>query len=162
MLAYPPEAYDRNLALKPSPLLIAVMIYCTLPLLFILLSFNPSPKLQAAFAPLQHFATPLSLLCGLPSALVLAALIKRLPSSGDIWRRVWGLGKWLLSLSLVAQLLLLYSQLHVSIWASYALNGNDRFLLVQMGVALLALYYLWRATKVSDVFADFPPKPTEH
>lgn len=158
---YPPEAYDRYLALKPTPLLIALIIYCELPLLFILLAYNPSPKLQAAFVPLQHYATPFSLLCGLPAALVIVAWAKRLPASGDTWRHIWRLGKWLLSVSLVSQLLLLYSQMHGSLWASYALDASDRFLLVQMGLSLLALYYLWRVPRVSDVFADFPARPEE-
>jgi hypothetical protein len=138
-----------------------VMLYCTLPLLFILLAYNPSPKLQTAFAPLQHYATPFSLLCGLPAALVIAAWAKRLPGSGNAWRRIWGLGKWLLSLSLVSQLLLLYSEVHGSLWASYALDATDRFLLLQMGLSLLALYYLWRVPRVSDVFCDFPARPEE-
>ncbi|MCP5278847.1 MAG: DUF2919 family protein [Thiobacillus sp.] len=157
--AYPPESFDRYLALKPTFLLVAIMIYCTLPLVFILLAYNPSPKLQVAFMPLQHYATPFSLLCGLPAALVIGAWVKRLPDSGNAWRHIWRLGKWLLSLSLVSQLLLLYSQVHASLWASYALTTKDRFLLVQMGLSLLALYYLWRVRRVSDVFDDFPSKP---
>ena len=160
-LVYPPEAYDRNLTLKPPFLLIAVMVYCAIPLLFILLAYNPSPKLQAAFVPLQHYATPLSFVSGLPAAVVIAAWTKRLPTSGDGWRQIWGWGKWLLSFSLVSHFILLFSQLHGTLWNSYALTDKDRFLMVQMGLALLALYYLWRVRRVSDVFADFPARPKE-
>lgn len=159
MPIYGPEAYDRNLALKPSFLLIGVMLYCALPLLFVVLAYNPSPKLQAAFVPLQHYATPLTLPCGLPAALVILAWLKRLPDSGSFWRHVWRHGRVWLSLSLVSHFLLIAYQSHASIWNSYALNAADRMLVVHMGLDLLALYYLWRSPRVADVFADFPAKP---
>lgn len=158
-LFYPPEAYDRNLALKPAPLLIAVMLYCALPLLLVVLAYNPSPKLQAAFSPLQHYATPLSLLSGVPAALVIIAWLKRLPESGSFWRRLWHSGRVLLSISLVFHFLLIAYQSHASIWNSYALSTADRMLVVNMGLDLLALYYLWRSPRVADVFADFPARP---
>lgn len=161
MLMYPPEDYDLNLAIKPTPLLITVMVYCCLPLLFVILAYNPSPKLQAAFVPLQHYATPLSLVCGLPAALVIMAWIKRLPNAWEGWRHIWRWGKWLLSVSLVSHFLLLFFQAHGSIWNSYALSGADRLLMVNMGLDVLALYYLWRVRRVSDVFADFPARPKE-
>ncbi|MEW5769194.1 MAG: DUF2919 family protein [Pseudomonadota bacterium] len=159
MLEYPPDAYDRNLALKPPPLLILVMLYCALPLLLILLAYNPSPKMQGMYTYLQHFESPLSLLCGLPAALVLFAWAKRLPQAGATWRQVWRWGRWLLSLSLLAHFTLLFSQRGMAIWNTFVLLDADRLVVVNMGLDLLALYYLWRVRRVADVFADFPAPP---
>lgn len=156
---YPPESYDRNLALKPSRVLIAVMGYCVLPMFLVILAFSPSPKLQASFSQFQNFSSPLSILCALPATLVLLAWGRRLPDSRAFWRRVWHSGRVLLSLSLTSHFLLTAYHSHTSILNSYALSSADRMLVVHMGLDLLALYYLWRSPRVGDVFADFPAKP---
>ena len=50
---------------------------------------------------------------------------------------------------------------HGSLFRSYALSDADRLILLYMGADVLALYYIWRVRRVSDVFADFPAKPKE-
>lgn len=159
---YPPEAYDRNLALKPTLLLVAIMVYGALPLLLVVLAYNPSPKLQVAFDYLRHYGTPFSLLCGIPAALVLVAWLKRLPSSGAFWRFTWQRGKWLLSISIALHFALLLHQHGHSMWGDYHLSQTDRLVLARLGLDALALYYLWRVRRVSDVFADFPARPKEN
>lgn len=156
---YPPEAYDRYLALKPPVLLLVVMAYCVLPLAFVLLAYNPSPKLRPMFEYLQHYASPLALLCGLPAALVWAALIKRLPAGGALWRGIWARGRVLLSLSLAGHFALLAVQRGGHLLGAYFLSDADRWVVVSLGVDALALYYLWRVARVGDVFADFPAPP---
>jgi hypothetical protein len=156
MFTYSPDDYDSHLALKPPFLLIAIMVYCALPLIFILIAYNPSPRFQASFSYLQHYATPLSFLGGIPAALVLFAWTKRLPTAGRYWRLIWRWGKWLLSVSLMTHNYLLFSQRGLDIWNSFTMLDSDRLVVVNMGMDLLFVYYLWRVQRVTDVFADFP------
>lgn len=161
MRSYPPEAFDRNLALKPTFLLVACMVYGALPLLLVVLAYNPSPKLQTAFDYLRHYGTPSHLLSGIPAVLMLIAWLKRLPGARPIWRTVWHQGKWLLSLSLVSHFFFMLSMAHGSLFRSFALSDADRLILMYMGIDVLAVYYLWRVPRVSDVFCDFPARPEE-
>ncbi len=156
MFIYSPDDYDINLALKPPFLLIVIMVYCVLPLVFILIAYNPSPKFQASFGYLQHYAGPISFLGCLPAALVLFAWTKRSPHAGKQWRHIWRWGKWLLSLSLLAHIFLLVSQRGLAIWNSFSMLDSDRLVIVNIGIDMLSLYYLWRIPRVTDVFADFP------
>jgi hypothetical protein len=159
--AYPPEFYDRNTVLKPPLLLILVMAYCTRPLLFVVLSFNPSPKLGPAFAYMQHYATPLSVLFALPAVLVIAAWLRRLPDASMYWRVIWRYGKALLSVSLFANFIFLIIQSGPEITNAYVLSNTARISLVSLGLDLLAFYYLWRVVLVTDVFSEFPERPAK-
>lgn len=158
---YPPEDYDRNLALKPTLLLAACMFYGALPLILVVLAYNPSPKLQTAFDYLRHYGTPSHLLSGIPATLLLTAWLKRLPGARSVWKTIWHRGKWLLTLSLASHFFFMLSMEHGSLFRSYALSDADRLILLYMGADVLALYYIWRVRRVSDVFADFPAKPKE-
>ncbi len=156
---YPPEDFDGNFALKPSPALVLLMFYAARHFLFVLLAYNPSPRLGSAFGFLQHYTTPISLLFGLPALLVILAWLRRMPKAESIWRVVWRRGKGLLSLSILSHFVFLAHSAGPDILASYVLSDSARLVVVNLGVDVLALYYLWRSPRVSDVFADFPARP---
>lgn len=156
---YPPEAYDRYLALKPSPLLVLVMLYCARHPFFVLLAFNPSRKLGADLSFLQHYTTPATLLFGLPALVLIAAWSQRNPDAKPLWRTIWHHGKALLWSSLAAHFVFLAHSAGPDILYSYVLSDASRLALTNLGIDLLALYYLWRSPRVTDVFADFPATP---
>lgn len=156
---YSPEDFDRNFVLKPSPGLILLMFYAARHFLFVLLAYNPSPRLGSAFSFLQHYATPTSLLFGLPALLVIVAWVQRIPNAKGIWRAIWRQGKWLLSLSILSHFAFLVYSAGPDILGSYVLTDSARLAVVILGVDVLSLYYLWRSPRVSDVFADFPARP---
>ncbi|HNA28939.1 MAG TPA: DUF2919 family protein [Thiobacillaceae bacterium] len=155
---YPPEAYDRYLALKPSPLLVLIMLYCARHPFFVLLAFNPSKKLGADLSFLQYYATPATLVFGLPALALIAAWSQRSPTALPLWRTIWRHGKTLLGASLVAHFAHLAYSAGPDIFYSYVLSDSSRLAVTNLGVDLLAFYYLWRSPRVSDVFADFPSK----
>jgi glucan phosphoethanolaminetransferase (alkaline phosphatase superfamily) len=160
-LDYPPDAYDRHLALKPSLLLILVMFYSARHLLLVLLAYNPSPKMAAAFAVLQPFASPYFVLADIPALLVLLAWAKRVPESKALWRALWRSGRILLSLGVMMHFALLFALEGRGIWGAYFLSQHERLVLVNLGFDLLVVYYLWRSARVADVFADFPSAPAK-
>lgn len=155
--AYSPDHYNRNLVLKVPVPLALVMLYIVRHLFIIFLAFNPLPKLSAAFSALQPLvSSPAVLLTGVPGFLVLLAWAKREPSATPGWRWIWSRGRGLLTAALLAHFLVL-----AVIHGPDALKGFEyryeaRLVIVNLGVDLLLIYYLWRFSIVRDVFADFP------
>jgi hypothetical protein len=92
----------------------------------------------------------------LPALLVLIAWLKRLPETGTFWRSVWKHGRLLLTTSLMIQFALLLWQQGQGLSQAFSFTDAQRFVIVNMGLDLLIIYYLWRFAIVRDVFADFP------
>ncbi len=156
---YPPEAYDRNLALKVPPLLVFALLYAIRHLLIVFLAYNPSPRLGAAFAFLQPLAEPWFVAADLPALLVLLAWWQRQPAARVFWRRVWHSGRALLTATLLIQFALLAHAQGLRLWEAYYLTQAERLAIVSLGLNLLFVYYLWRSPRVGDTFADFPSPP---
>ncbi len=153
---YLPDAYDRFLCLKVPFHLALAMFFSIRHLFIVFLAYNPSPKMAAAFTYLQAFQSPLFVFSDLPALLVLVAWLKRLPESGALWRSVWKHGRVLLTVSLLCQFALLFWQQGQSLSQAYSYTDSQRFVIVNMGLGLLTIYYLWRFAIIRDVFADFP------
>ncbi len=154
---------DSSHPSKPVPiLLLLAMLFSVRHLVIVFLAYNPSPKIAVAF--LQGFHSPLYLATDIPSLLVLCSWFRRLPKSGAFWRIIWRHGRALLTMSLSLQFGLLYMQHGQELWQAYSFTDSQRFVIVNLGLDLLVIYYLWRFTIVRDVFADFPsasPKATD-
>lgn len=153
---YPPEAYDRYLSLKIPIHLIVAMLFSVRHLFIVFLAYNPSPKMAASFTYLQAFQSPWFVFSDLPALLVLIAWLKRLPETGTFWRSVWKHGRLLLTTSLMIQFALLLWQQGQGLSQAFSFTDAQRFVIVNMGLDLLIIYYLWRFAIVRDVFADFP------
>lgn len=151
-----PTAYDRYFCLKVPFHLIVVMAFAARHLLIVFLAYNPSPKMATSFSFLQAYQNPLFIAADLPALLLLIAWAKRLPASGKAWRTIWKHGRLLLTLTFLAQAALLVTLNGHDIWHTYGLSTSQRFVIFNLGMTALAIYYLWRVTLVREVFADFP------
>lgn len=148
--------YDRYACKKVPIHLILAMLFSVRHLFIVFLAYNPSPKMAASFTYLQAFQSPWFVFSDLPALLVLLAWLKRLPESGAFWRRTWKHGRLLLTTSLVIQFVLLLWQQGQGLFQAYSFTDSQRFVIVNLGLDLLVIYYLWRFAIVRDVFADFP------
>ncbi|MBK6743681.1 MAG: DUF2919 family protein [Hydrogenophilales bacterium] len=153
---YPAHCYSDNLCLKVPLLLVLAMLFSVRHLFIVFLAYNPSPKMAASFTYLQAFQSPWFVFSDLPALLVLIAWLKRLPESGVFWRGVWKRGRLLLTISLLIQFALLLWQQGQGLYQAYSFTDSQRFVIVNLGLDLLMIYYLWRFAIVGDVFADFP------
>lgn len=156
MRLYPPEAYDRQGCLKVSVLLLLTMLYAIRHMAIVFLAYNPSPRLNAAFAFLQPLAEPWFVAADLPALLVLLAWWQRRPEAKALWRRIWHSGRVLLTTSLLLQFVLLAHAQGLRLWESYYLTQGERLAIVTLVLNLLLVYYLWRSPRVGDTFAEFP------
>jgi hypothetical protein len=154
---YPPDHYDRYMALKVPFTLMLLLLYSVRHLFIIFLAYNPSPKFAEAFAFMQPLASPYFVLSDLPAMLVLAAWIRRAPQAGALMRRIWRRGRVLLTASLLLQFALLIILEGGGVWSAYFYGERERMVIVSLGLNLLAVYVLWRVPLFGDVFADFPP-----
>lgn len=154
---YPPGRYDDNLSLKVPLHLAFVMFYVVRHLLIVFLAFNPLPKLAGVFAFMQPLVTsPAVLLTDIPGFLVIFAWVKREPDAAPGWRWIWAHGRTLLTAALLAHFLLLAVLQGADVLKVFYYRHEARLVIVNLGVDLLLVYYLWRFQIVRDVFADFP------
>ena len=154
---YSPNRYDQYLTLKVPVHLVLVMLYIVRHLLIVFLAFNPLPKLAGVFAFMQPLvSSPVVLLTDIPGFLVLFAWIKREPDAAPVWRRIWGNGRGLLTTALLAHFLFLALGQGADALHAFNYRYEARLVIVNLGVDLLLIYYLWRFAIIRDVFADFP------
>jgi hypothetical protein len=126
----------------------------------VFLAYNPSPRLGQAFSFLQGYQSVWFILTEIPAILVLVAWLKRIPDTGPFWRWIWHNGRYFLTATLLMQFALLASREWQGLRHAFSLTDSQRFVILNLGLDVLVLYYLWRFSVVRDVFADFPPTKT--
>lgn len=151
---YGPESYNRYLTLKVPVLLIIVMIYAVRHILVVVLVYNP--KFLSAFLFMRGLFEPWYVVADLPALMVMAAWWQRRPNRKILWKRVWGIGRVLLTLSLALQLIMISIAGGMELIGVYYLDEGERIVIASMVLNLLAIYYIWRSTRVRDTFTEFP------
>lgn len=141
--------YDERFILKVSPLLWLTIFYSMRhSLLFLFVSMTQSAQLMSAFADVVDLRLMASDSLAL---LVLLAYFSRLGKTpGNLFRRVWHGGKWLL----LAATALNTALVPLLQWEKIA--DLDLVLLTLLELNVVVVIYLARSTLVRDIFADFP------
>ena len=152
---YSPSSYDDYMCLKPPLLLWLAVIYLsravTLPIVLGIGSLGGGGWDIRAFA--GAFLNFDTLAPSLIAALVLCAMVRRVPSGSRLLRRVWAHGRVLL----VAAALLDFGLALLS----WTLHGTDvdhsgEATLLAAGLDLYFAAYVLTTRRVRDVFAEFP------
>ncbi|HRY14803.1 MAG TPA: DUF2919 family protein [Candidatus Competibacteraceae bacterium] len=161
-LAYPFEAYDRNLCLKPSLGMFLVLSYSVRHLLIVFLLYFPFMIRSVDMATLKHWmATPLGVslaVADLPALLIWLAWRYRRPRTGTAWRWLWRRGRLALLATLITQgALLMVTQ------AEKLLTSGEEgaFLVIYLMIQGWALTYVGFSRRLTDVFRDFPDPAVE-
>lgn len=94
----------------------------------------------------------------LPVLLLLIALAQREPKAGRVPRKIWALGKYLISTTAILHSLgMLFALYHATIWRPWPERGMVAMLLIQGAVIL----YVWRSSYAHQLFNEFPVEKTE-
>lgn len=152
--SYSASHYDDHFCLKPPMLLWAAVLFLsraiTLPLIVGLGNFagvNPD-----ALSLLRRFWSMEILPASILAAIVLYALLRRVPGASAPVRWLWAQGRVILALSAGIDLALSL------LAAAQSVNGGDVFLnLASAAFDAYFLLYLLFARRARDTFADFPP-----
>lgn len=151
---YDLDAYTDEGTLKIALTLWLVMAYLGRHLLFIViggLSTFAGRKFSASaidYSPL--FSNDMLLLASLPAIVVIVIAFRRVPSAGEVVRKIWRNGRSILVASVILDLLILWMISPKQLLAITALQVA--FVIVDVYV----LIYLFRSARARDTFADFP------
>lgn len=156
LAGYDFDCYDKYFCLKPPILLVvAALLLCrdvVLPLLVAALAVFGVSNSNSDFV-VGSGRQWTSVASALPAALVLYALLARVPTASRFVRWISSQGRLLLGASAGVQLLLLYSENHVSLGSGSSVSEVS---LAMMAVDLIILCYIAFSRRVRDTFRDFP------
>jgi DUF2919 family protein len=152
---YPASHYDDQMCLKPPVLLWVAVLYLsralTLPIAMALGHFAGVD--EKAITLFRGFWSADALIPSAIAAVILYALVRRLPTASPQVRRIWAHGRIILAVSAALDIALLAIALirqgeinDQSIWALVAVAGDLYFLL-----------YILLARRVRQTFLEFPP-----
>ena len=144
-LPYHPDAYDEHFALRIPPALWALMIYAVHAEALLLLGHLPQGGAELAF--LLDYVRVGDLLASLPAVAVVIAALRRRPEAGRVLRALWSVGAWLLSASLLADVVLAASGPRAA-WPA-----------PRIALDLFCVCVLLGTARLRDTFADFPRPP---
>jgi hypothetical protein len=154
MLRYDPSRYDEGFNLKVPLTLWLAIAFLLRHLLLLGITFLPTTGEEITV--LRDLIKPEFLaadLIALPIAVVAA---RRRPTAANWMRRVWPLGRVLLSTSALLYLTLLISSL-ISSGAPLVRTVNEGVLISAL-INVALLLYLWRSPLVRDLFREFPAR----
>lgn len=158
-LRYPSFFYDEKFVLKVSLLLKLTIFYGLRHAFMVFLAFMPSPKTGSSYSWMQHLIDPIFLITDIPVLLVAVAWANRHETAGPFWRKLWGMGRWLLALALVSHSTLLLTLQGQQIFANLDSDGAYSLIFVILDMVFLA--YVLGSPRVKDIFADFPAPPSD-
>jgi hypothetical protein len=147
-----PSHYDEHLTLKVPVALWLVLAFLLRHLLLLGITFLPTTGTE--ITALRDLIRPEYLiadLLALPVALVAA---RRRPEAPDWMRRLWPLGRPLLTASALLYLALLTWRLATA--GEPLITAIDEPVLISALLNLAVVAYLWRSGLVGDVFREFP------
>jgi hypothetical protein len=151
---YDPGSYDDNFSLKPPLLLWLAILFLSralaLPLVGGLTSMTGSADLASLTRTQTH---PYAFLPALAAAVVLAALVRRVPAASRLTRFIWVHGRAILALSALGDLTLLIISLAIEP-SGDSLSVTPQLVLTALDVFFLI--YVLGSRRARDAFNDFP------
>jgi hypothetical protein len=146
--------YDDFLCLRPSPLLIACVIYLCRGLV-VFVGFGVAGGVPPGLSDFVATETlTISALAAAPAALILYALIARAPTAPAFVRWAWKYGRALLSLSALSYLAIAVTQLGLDPvrWLGSSQLVVKAAALLEIGI----IAYVLLSSRVRQTFRDFP------
>lgn len=152
---YPPSAYDDQWCLKPSWVTIAVWLFSVRHLLLVLILYFPIMPGRTQMGFLQNaLSVPLTL-AEVPALLLVIAWRYRRADAPSFWRPIWHHGRTLLLTTLIAQAVLIGTDL----WNGVTEGELEGVTLFQLPVQVAAVWYSLTARRLKDLLADYPSPP---
>ncbi len=153
-MPHDPSRYDEHLALKVPFTLWLVLAFLLRHLLLLGITFMPTTGEEITV--LRDLIRPVYLaadLLVLPVAIVSA---RRRPQAPDWMRRLWPVGRLLLTTSAMLYLALL--GVHLAASGEPLVTAVDEAVLISALLNLAVIAYLWRSALVRDLFREFPAR----
>ncbi|TVQ95095.1 MAG: DUF2919 family protein [Chromatiaceae bacterium] len=155
-LNHDPSRYDEHLTLMVPATLWLVFAFLLRHLLLLGITFLPTTGEEITV--LRDLIRPEYLLADLLALPVAIVAARRRPQAPHWMRRLWPLGRLLLTASALLYLALLAWQLATG--GAPRMTAGDEAVLVSALLNLAVIAYLWRSALVGDVFREFPgPTP---
>jgi hypothetical protein len=151
-LRHDPERYDEHLVLKVPVTLWLGMLFLLRHLLLLGITFMPTTGQEITV--LRDLVRPEYLISDLIALPVVIAALRRRPRAPRWMRRLWPLGRALLTLSALSYLALLGRTLALSGKPMVDALDEPALISALLGAAVIA--YLWRSALVRDLFREFP------
>jgi len=157
---YDLDDYDSNHTLKPGTFLALIAIYSSRYILYGPLSLlagkkgrgSPGAEMDLSFLKLE---SPMELIMCVPSILVIYAMMRRKPEAPQRVRAIWKNGRWLLLAATALHLGFLLFNVFVAGRPIVTITIISGF------IDLYIIHYLFRSTRVRDVFSMFPEEEQE-
>jgi hypothetical protein len=151
---YPASHYDDQMCLKPPVLLWVAVLYLsralTLPIAMALGHFAGVD--EKAITLFRGFWSADALIPSAIAAVMLYALVRRLPTASPQVRRIWAHGRIVLAVSAVLDIALLT----IALIRQGEINDQSIWSLVATAGDLYFLIYILAARRVRHVFSEFP------
>jgi hypothetical protein len=147
-----PSRYDEHLTLKVPVTLWLVLAFLLRHLLLLGITFLPTTGEE--ITALRDLIRPAYLAADLLALPVAIVATRRRPRAPDWMRRLWPLGRALLTASALLYLALLGWQ--IATGGEPLISAVDEAVLISALLNLAVVVYLWRSTLVRDVFREFP------
>jgi len=156
---YKPGHFHDDATLKVSPLVWLILIYLSRHLLVLMLggltTFTGARSGLDTSGLSILYSSPAFLPASLPSLLVLAARLRRVPSAGALVRWIWRGGRYWLIAAAGIDLIVLSAHWWTGWFEATQMQVVGAF------VDTYIIAYLIRSKRVTDLFSDFPTdKPT--
>ncbi|MBE9561832.1 MAG: DUF2919 family protein [Proteobacteria bacterium] len=150
MTKYSFEDYNEYNVLKIPLSLILLNLYLLKYIVIFLLPMVSNIPSVKEFSH-EHF-TIFLLLPAIPAFLVLISMIQRVPKSRyvQIINQIWNIGKWLLLLSVILEIIIIILYLLLDI------KQFGQTLLIFLYLDSMAIIFLLKSQRVQDVFTEFP------
>ncbi|ESQ15761.1 MAG: DUF2919 domain-containing protein [Thiohalocapsa sp. PB-PSB1] len=153
-MLYDPSHYDEHLNLKVPFALWLVLAFLLRHLLLLGITFLPTTGEEINF--LRDLIHPVYLACDLIALPVAIVAIRRRPGASPWMRRLWSIGRTLLSISALLYLVLLAGRIGLS--GEPLTTAIDELTLISALLHLAIIVYLWRSPLVRDLFREFPAR----
>lgn len=146
------SAYRDDGTLRVSALIIAMTLFLGRHLLLIFVGGISTFKGAKVSGIPGLYSHPLLLVASVPALLVLISMFRRVPTGGELPRKIWHAGRWLLCIA---------AMLDIALALVIADFRADRISPIQVATFVVDAYivlYLFRSERARDTFADFPAR----
>lgn len=153
---YHPDAYDKYVCLKPSIIMIMVMLYGIRHVLMVFLSYFPAMGGNSDTNVIKAMLSAEMVIADLPALLILITWNFRQPKAGKVWRGIWRTGRLLLLVTLCAQFVLLIRTEWFGNLIEDPLSNESALLILYLLVHISVMTYVVIAERIKSVFLEFP------
>ena len=160
MKIYDPNAYTKELCLKPSFGLYLTLVFGVKDFLLVILPVLASFKSKSTSLDyLADLVQPEMFIADLIVIVVWLALFNRNPDSKAVWKNIWSKGRLMLIVAFgIHAAILLVEQLYAFNASANWQRALDLKIIYLLVINLIFLANLLTSQRIKDTFADWPKK----